>query len=104
MPSTGTQLPVLNSSRTAGNYGGIIVLDSVSYEYPEGWRSAITTEQWTTIHNYQTDFNVRMVRINEYPGSSSGTVPVGGGCCNAGVNQPVYFSDVSDFSTANVKV
>ncbi|KAH8684072.1 hypothetical protein BGZ61DRAFT_480347 [Ilyonectria robusta] len=104
VPQAGVELPVLNSSRTAGNYGGIVVLDSVSYDYGStGWRSALDDAQWTVIHAYQADFSVRMVRINDYPGVNSGTVPVAGGCCDAGNEQSVFFSDVSDFPTANIK-
>ncbi|KAF7552884.1 hypothetical protein G7Z17_g4063 [Cylindrodendrum hubeiense] len=103
VPSTGAVLPVLNSTTTAGNYGGIIVLDAVSYDYSGAWASALTDAQWTEIHAYQANFHVRMVRINEYPGVNYGTLPVAGGCCDTGVTQNVYFSDVSDFPTANVK-
>ncbi|KAH7121446.1 hypothetical protein EDB81DRAFT_229376 [Dactylonectria macrodidyma] len=104
VPQDGTTLPKLNSTVNTGNFGGIIVLDSVSYDYgATGWRSALTDAQWAEIHAYQTAFSVRMVRINDYPGISSGTLPVAGGCCEAGVSQSVFFSDTSAFSTANIK-
>ncbi|CAH0056825.1 unnamed protein product [Clonostachys solani] len=103
----GSTLPVLNSSSTSGNYGGIIVMSSVSYDYggTTGWQSAITTDQWTLLNNYQLNFNVRMVRIDEYPGASFGTTPgADGGCCTSPVTQNISFSDTSDFPTAQLKV
>ncbi|KAH6984590.1 hypothetical protein BKA56DRAFT_481636 [Ilyonectria sp. MPI-CAGE-AT-0026] len=103
VPKEGVTLPTLNSSSTHGNYGGVIVMDSVSYEYDAGWASAITDAQWTLIHEYQVEFNVRMVRINEYPGTQFGTTVVSGGCCGDSVSQSISFSDVSDFPTANIK-
>uniref|UniRef100_A0A0B7KK46 Extracellular serine-rich protein n=1 Tax=Bionectria ochroleuca TaxID=29856 RepID=A0A0B7KK46_BIOOC len=102
----GSTLPVLNSSLTSGNYGGIIVMSSVAYDYggTTGWQSAITTDQWTALNNYQLSFNVRMVRIDEYPGASFGTTPgADGGCCTSPVTQNISFSDTSDFPTAQLK-
>ncbi|KAF7552527.1 hypothetical protein G7Z17_g4235 [Cylindrodendrum hubeiense] len=78
-------------------------MDAVSYDYDGVWASAVTTAQWTALHEYQVEFNVRMVRINEYPGSDFGTTVVSGGCCDTGVDQTVSFTDVSDFPTANIK-
>lgn len=75
VPQTGFELPTLNSSSTKGNYGGIVVVDSVSYEYSDGWRSAISTEQWDKIYEYQASFKVRLVRINEFPGPNFGKIP-----------------------------
>lgn len=103
VPSAGIELPTLNDTKTHGNYGGIIVMDAVSYSYDSGWASAITAAQWTTLHAYQTDFSVRMVRINEWPGVDFGVTTVSTSCCDSGVEQSVYFSDVSDFPTANIK-
>ncbi|CAI6080381.1 unnamed protein product [Clonostachys chloroleuca] len=102
----GSTLPVLNSSLTSGNYGGIIVMSSVAYNYggTTGWQSAITTDQWTALNNYQLSFKVRMVRIDEYPGASFGTTPgADGGCCTSPVTQNISFSDTSDFPTAQLK-
>lgn len=72
VPSTGITLPTLNSSLQSGNYGGIIVLSEVSYEYNGSWASAISATQWTQLYNYQTDFGVRMVRLDSYPGPDFG--------------------------------
>ncbi|KAH7114757.1 hypothetical protein B0J13DRAFT_488082 [Dactylonectria estremocensis] len=99
----GTDLPVMNSSASHGNYGGIIVIGSVSYDYAGSWHSALTDAQWTALYAYQADFNVRMVRINEYPGPSFGASAISGGCCGSGVEQLVSITDTSSFATANVK-
>ncbi|KAH7150557.1 hypothetical protein B0J13DRAFT_440146, partial [Dactylonectria estremocensis] len=96
-------LPKLNSSSTQGNYGGIIVMSSVAYESISGWSSALTDDEWNQLFAYQSDFNVRMVRINEYPGVKFGTTTVNGGCCISGQDQTVAFTDTSDFPTANLK-
>ncbi|KAL6353722.1 hypothetical protein LRP88_12713 [Fusarium phalaenopsidis] len=103
VPQTGFELPTLNSSSSKGNYGGIVVVDSVSYEYSDGWRSAISTEQWEKIYEYQINFKVRLVRINEYPGPNFGTTASGAGCCAEGVDQLISLTDTSDFPTANLK-
>jgi hypothetical protein len=72
VPKDGITLPQLNSSTTEGRYGGIIVMGAVSYDYNGSWRSALTDAQWTAIHKYQTDFHVRLTRIDEYPGPAFG--------------------------------
>jgi len=47
VPQAGAPLPVLNDSATAGNYGLIVVLSEVSYDYGGtiGFQSALTTDQ-----------------------------------------------------------
>ena len=72
VPQSGIKLPTLNSSSTTGNYGGIMIVSEVAYEYPTGWSSAITPAQWNDLYNYQTTFSVRMVRLDVYPGSDTG--------------------------------
>lgn len=67
VPQSGAALPVLNSSATQGNYGGILVLSEVSYQYSTGFLSALNTSQWQTLYDYQTAFGVRMVRLDVYP-------------------------------------
>ncbi|KAF2423714.1 hypothetical protein EJ08DRAFT_700958 [Tothia fuscella] len=102
VPSAGTTLPTLNSSLTDGNYGGIIVLGEVSYQYSAGFASALTPEQWQTLYAYQIAFGVRMARLDVYPGSDFGTTTAipGAGCCDIGVEQPVSFTNTSAFPTA----
>ncbi|EEY19304.1 conserved hypothetical protein [Verticillium alfalfae VaMs.102] len=76
IPQAGAPLPELFSG-SKGNFGAIIIVDAIAYEYTDGWRSAVTTEQWDAIHKYQLAFGVRML---------------------------ISFTDVSDFPTANLKV
>ena len=66
VPQSGITLPTL-SSGTVGNYGGIIVLSEVAYEYSSGWASGISTAQWQALYNYQIAFGVRLVRLDVYP-------------------------------------
>ena len=67
VPQSGITLPALSSSATNGNYGGIIVMSELAYEYSTGWGSAFTTAQWQQLYDYQTEFGVRMVRLDVYP-------------------------------------
>ncbi|KAG9617597.1 hypothetical protein KCV04_g15205, partial [Aureobasidium melanogenum] len=63
VPQAGITLPTLNSSANQGNYGGIIILSEVSYDYGNNsWASALTAAQFTTLYAYQESFGVRMVR------------------------------------------
>ncbi|KAH8586590.1 hypothetical protein B0O99DRAFT_665688 [Bisporella sp. PMI_857] len=105
VPQNGITLPTLNSSTTVGNYGGIIVLSEISYEYSTGWASALTDLQWQVMYNYQSNFGVRMVRLDAYPTSDFGveTVIADTGCCDYDVEQLVSFTDTSAFPTANLK-
>jgi hypothetical protein len=124
VPQAGITLPQLNSSSTTGNYGGLLILDEVSYDYGGtiGWQSAITTDQWNQLYAYQVAFGVRMVRINVYPTPDFGefteliyppfnppnsikgvqTQIASTGCCGNTVEQAMYFTDVSDFPTAGL--
>ncbi|KAK3314060.1 hypothetical protein B0H66DRAFT_643511 [Apodospora peruviana] len=105
VPQGGITLPVLNSSATHGNYGGIITVSELSYDYGGGaWHSALTDAQWSTIYAYQVNFGVRLVRIDAWPQSMFGTDTANGdGCCDSGVEQLVKFTDTTYFPTARVK-
>lgn len=120
VPKEGTTLPTLNSSATAGNYGGIIVMAAVSYDYDGTWRSALTDQQWDTIYAYQKAFKVRSVRTDEFPGPEFGnlynspllltqltvllgTKALNNGCCEDGTDQLISFSNTTSFPTANLK-
>ena len=94
VPQNGTSLPSLNDSATVGNFGLIVVLSEVSYDYggTEGYQSALTTDQWTELFNYQISFGVRMVRLDVYPSADSGTTALGG-CCATGVEQYISISN-----------
>lgn len=63
VPQDGIDLPVLNSTATTGNYGAIVVLSEVSYDYggTEGFQSALDASQWATLYQYQVSFGVRCV-------------------------------------------
>jgi hypothetical protein len=67
VPQSGIILPTLHSFATNGNYGGIIVMNELGYEYSTRWRSVFGTAQWQQLYDYRTAFGVRMVRINVFP-------------------------------------
>jgi hypothetical protein len=104
VPQAGITLPALNSSTTVGNYGAIVVLSEVSYDYGGtlGFQSAITAAQWATLFQYQVSFGVRMVRLDVFPTAEFGTVDIGG-CCNTGVEQLISISSTAQFPTAGLK-
>ncbi|KAI9733677.1 MAG: hypothetical protein M1834_003279 [Cirrosporium novae-zelandiae] len=107
VPQTGTTLPVLSDNSTStGNFGAIVVLSQVSYDYTNGttsgYASALTSSQWTTLYNYQIAYGVRMVQLNVYPSTDFGTSPLGG-CCNTGVEQYISISNGTAFSAAGLK-
>ncbi|KAJ5042091.1 uncharacterized protein L3040_004649 [Drepanopeziza brunnea f. sp. 'multigermtubi'] len=104
VPSNGTTLPEL-ATAGKGNFGGIIVLSEVSYEYAAGYASALTQAQWTSLFDYQTSFGVRMVRVDVYPGEQFGVLPYNTnqpGCCATGMEQLVYITNSSSFSQAGM--
>jgi hypothetical protein len=105
VPKEGATLPVLNTTATEGKYSGIIVIDALSYDYgADGWRSAVTEDQWNSLWAYQASFKVRMVRINEFPSPDFGAGLAGaGGCCDTGVEQLISFTNTTLFPTANLK-
>lgn len=105
IPQAGGPIPTLNTTATEGKYSGIIVIDALAYDYgADGWRSAVTTDQWNTLWAYQASFKVRMVRINEFPGPAFGAGLAGaGGCCDTGVEQLISFTNTTSFPTANLK-
>lgn len=92
-------LPVLNASSTYGNYGGIVVLSEVGYNYDDLYYSALTRRQWTDLYNYQTTFGVRMVRLDVFPTSDFGAVSNGGNLND----EPVSFTNITGFPTSNLK-
>lgn len=105
VPSTGATLPVLNSSLTVGNFGGIVVLSEVSYDYgAAGFGSALTSAQWAALFAYQIAFGVRMVRMDVYPSIDSGTEVIGGCCTTAGQEQTIMISNSTGFPTAGLRV
>lgn len=110
VPSGNVILPQLNSSATTGNYGGIVILSELSYSYVDSsgatiWTSALSTDQWTALFNYQISFGVRMVRLGAFPSNSgeqdSGTQSLGG-CCDYNVENYMTIHDASQFKTAGL--
>ncbi|TVY39443.1 hypothetical protein LSUB1_G004310 [Lachnellula subtilissima] len=104
VPQTGVTLPNLNSSTTSGNYGAIVILSEVSYDYGGtlGFQSALTSAQLATLYQYQVTFGVRMVRLDVFPSADSGTTALGD-CCGAGVEQLLSISDTTKFPTSGLK-
>lgn len=104
VPQAGITLPVLNSS-TQGNFGSIVVLSEVSYDYGGtlGFQSALNTSQWEELYQYQINFGVRMVRLDVFPGPNFGTQALGG-CCDSGVEQLISISDDVQFPNAGLKM
>lgn len=94
-----TDLPLLNASATYGNYGGIVVVSEVGYNYGDLYYSALTRRQWTALWDYQTQFGVRMVRLDVFPSSDFGVVSNGG----TQEDQPIVFTNMTGFQTAGYK-
>lgn len=106
VPASGVTLPALTSSPTSGNYGGIVIVSEVSYQYGTSFLSALTTAQWDEIFQYQATFGVRLVRLDSYPSPEFGVTTAsdaGQGCCNTGEEQTIAITDSSEFPTANIK-
>jgi hypothetical protein len=105
VPQSGVNLPSLNDSTTKGNFGLIVVLSEVSYDFGGtlGFQSALTADQWGTLFNYQSAFGVRMVRLDVFPSADIGTEALGG-CCDGTEEQLISVSDDSAFPTAGLRV
>lgn len=102
VPQAGTTLPSLNDTATHGNFGLIVVLSEVSYNYgTKGFASALTTAQWTSLYAYQVAFGVRMVRLDVAPSADTGTQSLGA-CCTG--EQLVSISNATSFPQAGLNV
>jgi hypothetical protein len=100
VPQAGiTSLPLLNSSATYGNYGGIVTISEVGYNYDSNYYSALTRRQWNDLYAYQTNFGVRMVRLDVFPTTDFG-VSSNGGNLN---DEPVSITNATGFAAANLK-
>lgn len=104
VPQTGVTLPVLNIS-SAGNYGAIVILLEVSYDYGGtlGFQSALNASQWAALYQYQISFGVKMVRLDVVLGPNFGT-KVLGSCCNNGEEQLISISNSTAFRTAGLSM
>lgn len=101
VPQAGiANLPVLNSTAKNGNYGGIVVLSEVGYNYDNQYYSALTRKQWNQLWDYQTQFGVRMVRLDVFPTSDFGVASSVAGNVK---DEPVVFTNMTGFSTAGLK-
>jgi hypothetical protein len=92
-------LPVLNSSATHGNYGGIVMISEVGYNYDTSYYSALTRRQWNDLYAYQSTFGIRMVRLDVFPTSDFGVTSNGGNLND----EPVTFTNISGFATVGLK-
>jgi hypothetical protein len=100
VPQAGiTSLPLLNSSATYGNYGGIVTISEVGYNYDASYYSALTRRQWNDLYAYQSAFGVRMVRLDVFPTADFGVDSLGGNVND----EPVTFTNTSAFSVAGLK-
>ncbi|KAF2268322.1 hypothetical protein CC78DRAFT_576331 [Lojkania enalia] len=95
-----SNLPVLNSSATHGNYGGVLVISDVGYNYGDQYYSALTRRQWYALWDYQTQFGVRMVRLDVFPTSDMGVESSVAGNVK---DEPVVFTNTTGFATAGLK-
>jgi hypothetical protein len=101
VPQSGVStLPVLNISATHGNYGGVVILSEAGYNYDNQYYSAITRTQWNALWDYQTQFGVRMVRLDVYPTAEFGVTSNGGSLSD----EPVVFTNTTAFATSNLKM
>jgi hypothetical protein len=101
IPQSGVSaLPLLNISATHGNYGGVVILSEAGYNYDSQYYSAITKTQWNALWDYQTQFGVRMVRLDVFPTAEFGVTSNGGSL----VDEPVVFTNTTDFATSNLKM
>jgi hypothetical protein len=101
VPQSGiSTLPVLNISATHGNYGGIVILSEAGYNYDSQYYSAITRTQWNALWEYQSQFGVRMVRLDVFPTAEFGVTSNGGSLDD----EPVVFTNITGFNTSNLKM
>jgi len=101
-PKEGATLPALTTS-SGGNFGSIVTLAGLSYEYEAGaYRSAISETQWSQLYDYQTTYGVRMVQLDVYPQAAFGTNVIRP-CCDDGVEQLISFSNTSSFAQAGLR-
>jgi hypothetical protein len=100
VPQAGiSSLPVLNSSATTANYGGIVTVSELVYNYDGLYNSALSQSQWEELFSYQTNFGVRMARLDVFPTADFGVYPLA-----SNVNdEPIIFTNTSGFSSAGLK-
>jgi hypothetical protein len=100
VPQAGiANLPVLNSSATYGNYGGIVLVSEVGYNYDASYYSALTRRQFNDLYAYQSTFGIRMVRLDVFPTADYGVSSKIGNLND----EPVSFTNTSSFFTSGLK-
>ena len=108
IPQEGIALPTLETidawNNSVGNFGLIVIIGLVPYDYGGsiGWASAITSDQWTQLYDYQLKYGVRMVHLDAWAGSFPGVTlaPGPGGTYDT---QPVTLIDPSIVPTAGLR-
>lgn len=101
VPQSGVStLPVLNNTAMHGNYGGIVVLSEVGYNTGSSYSSALTRLQWNSLFDYQTQFGIRMVRLDVFPSAEFGVVSNGGRLDD----DMVLLTNNTGFSQANLRM
>ena len=78
-------------------------LSEVSYQFSDGFRTALTEAQLKTIYDYQVAFGVRLVWIDAYPDATKFGATALGTCCGETEEQKFTFTNFSSFSTAGLK-
>lgn len=103
VPQSGATLPTLNTS-AGGNFGGIIVASGLVFYYSDtsSYHSALTDDQWSQLYAYQVAYGVRMVQWDVYPQDDYGVSAIGG-CCDAGVEQLISFTNTTAFKQAGLR-
>lgn len=100
VPQSGiSNLPPLNSTATNANYGAIVIIAEVGYNYDTSYYSALTRKQWNDLYAYQSAFGVRMVRLDVFPTTEFGVTALS----SNSNDEPVMFTNTSAFSTASLK-
>jgi hypothetical protein len=107
VPQAGISLPSLESTSiesSIGNFGLIIIIGQVSYNYGGsiGYASALTSAQLDALYAYQTKYNIRMIQLGVYPTAIDGMDVIAGGCCSD--EQYVRLTNTSIVPTAGLKI
>ncbi|KAF2728798.1 hypothetical protein EJ04DRAFT_590727 [Polyplosphaeria fusca] len=95
----GAGFPQLNSSSSAGNFGGVVAVSGRDYAGSDDWKTVLSAKQWQEIYTYQESFGVRLVRLNAWPSSDYGVDTAG---AKVTTDLPVSVSDATQFTTANL--
>jgi hypothetical protein len=106
VPSSGLNgtLTLTDETGQNGLYSLIVMTSQIVYlnESSGLWLSVMTTDQMNSIHAYQSNFNVRLVVLNDSPDASTGVVALTSAPWGTGIDQMItfdpnasYFADVA---------